>query len=200
LSDAPNSEYYRISIKREAGERPGLISNLMHDTVNVGDIIKLSAPRGDFWVDSKTEHPDSPLVLISGGVGLTCLNSIMKSVSEFDPARPISWIHAARYSGVRAFANSVLEEAKKRDNLQVTFFNAKVDPSDKIGVDYHHEGFVDFNKLDRDQHLSLGNPNAQYFVCGPLSFMLGIDKALQAEGVALEQIHMELFGTGGVTR
>jgi nitric oxide dioxygenase len=171
----------------------------MHDTVNVGDTIKVSAPRGDFWVDSKSQSPNSPLVLISGGVGLTSLNSIMKSVSEFDPARPISWIHAARHSGVRAFVKPILEEAQKRDNLEVTFFNSKIDSKDQLGVDYHHEGYVDFKKLDRDRHLSLGNPKAQYFVCGPLAFMLGIDKALQAEGVTPERIHMELFGTGGVT-
>src|SRR5690606_30947558 len=40
ISSAPNGEYYRISVKREAGNQhpDGMISNRLHDYVNQGDI------------------------------------------------------------------------------------------------------------------------------------------------------------------
>jgi nitric oxide dioxygenase len=172
----------------------------MHDTKQIGDIIQVSSPRGDFWVDIKTTNSDAPLVLVSGGVGLTCLNSIRKAVMEADPMRPISWIHSARYSTVRAFSKEVLDDAKTKENLQVVFFNSTVKPGDEHGVHYHHEGYVNLDKLDKDTHLFLGNPKAQYFTCGPENFMLGVEKALQSKGIAPDRIHMELFGTGGVSR
>ena len=51
LSDAPNGEYLRISVKREAGgeDKPaGRVSNLLHAEKREGDVLELSAPQGDF--------------------------------------------------------------------------------------------------------------------------------------------------------
>jgi nitric oxide dioxygenase len=172
----------------------------MHDTVKTEDIIQVSAPRGDFWVDIKTKNPDAPLVLVSGGVGLTCMNSIRKAVMEADPARPITWVHGARHTAVRAFSKTILDDAKTNDNLQVVLFNSSVTPEDERGVHYHHQGYVDLDKMDKDAHLFLGNPKAEYYICGPMPFMLSLDKAFQSKGVTPAQIHMELFGTGGVQK
>ncbi|KAJ6164013.1 hypothetical protein N7470_002685 [Penicillium chermesinum] len=53
LSDKPSPEYYRISVKREKGlssfqpdaaSHPGYVSNILHDTFNKGDTIKVSHP------------------------------------------------------------------------------------------------------------------------------------------------------------
>ena len=78
VSSAPGHEYYRISVKAEKGvnlDTNGLISNHLHERVNVGDMINLSAPAGDFLLP---EDLAAPMVFISGGVGLTPLVSMLQ--------------------------------------------------------------------------------------------------------------------------
>ena len=58
----------KFAVKRESTEGiPGVVSNYLHDEVQVGDKINLSAPAGDFLL----EQNDRPVVLLSGGVGIT---------------------------------------------------------------------------------------------------------------------------------
>lgn len=67
VSDKANNETYRISVKREIGEIPGIVSNYLHDEIHIGDQVNLYAPAGDFFF---TDRQD-PLVLLSAGVGIT---------------------------------------------------------------------------------------------------------------------------------
>ncbi|MEB2276438.1 hypothetical protein LAV82_20690 [Bacillus sp. ILBB4] len=70
LSEAPGKDYYRISVKREDahdGAPAGIVSNYLHKQVQTGDTLKFSAPTGDFVLD----HSELPIVLISGGIGIT---------------------------------------------------------------------------------------------------------------------------------
>ena len=94
LSDAPWPDYYRVSVKREAGlnpmnpdaaTHPGLISNMMHDMKKEGDIVRVSHLMGDFFLDPKTADDEAPVVLLSAGVGLTCLTSILYIRSDRYP-------------------------------------------------------------------------------------------------------------------
>jgi len=74
VSCAPGQDYYRISVKREgapddAPDAPaGLASNYLHDQASPGTVVRVSAPAGDFFLDDQNSRP---LVLLSGGVGLT---------------------------------------------------------------------------------------------------------------------------------
>lgn len=83
LSDAPNASTYRITVKREADsaaygpDSAGYVSNLLHDRFNEGDTVQVTPPFGDFYVDMAAT---TPVVLISGGVGLTALVSTLKAV------------------------------------------------------------------------------------------------------------------------
>jgi nitric oxide dioxygenase len=95
LSDAPGKPYYRISVKREdgaAGRPEGKVSVYLHNHIDQGDILWLSAPAGEFTLDQLDSRP---VVLISGGVGLTPLVSMLNTIAETNPSRPITFIHAA---------------------------------------------------------------------------------------------------------
>lgn len=83
LSDMPNGRSYRIAVKREGdGPHPsGFVSCLLHDHVNVGDEVRLAAPYGNFHIDVNAR---TPIVLISGGVGLTPMVSMLKKAIQ-DP-------------------------------------------------------------------------------------------------------------------
>ena len=70
LSDSPNPQYYRVTIKRvppppKSPELPpGVSSNHFNSNVNEGDILDVKAPSGNFHIDVEAQ---SPVVLIGGG-------------------------------------------------------------------------------------------------------------------------------------
>lgn len=208
LSDRPRSDYYRISVKRESGlnpkepgakANPGYVSNVLHDNYNEGDIIEVSYPCGDFFLSHA--EPSHPVVLISAGVGLTPLTSILNTLTSESPVaaeRNIHFIHGVRTSNVRAFQDHVQSLERKLPNLHATFFTSHPSEADKLGIDYHHAGRIDLKKLDAKEHLFLDNPHTQYYVCGPEAFMTDMASSLDERGVGADRIKMELFGTGGV--
>ncbi|KAJ9104951.1 hypothetical protein QFC19_003746 [Naganishia cerealis] len=214
LSDAPGNYYYRISVKRErkvldpkdvpeAKYQPGYLSNVLHDSKKVGDVIEVSHPAGEFFFDRKqVNEPDActPVVLISAGVGLTPIISILNTLTRHDAptARSISFIHSARSSAVRAFGQHVKALTRSHSNVSSVVFIRNVTDDDVQGEDYHHQGRMNLDKLDKDQELFLNDPKTQYFICGPGQFMTDMEDKLKSYGVDDGRIKMELFGPGGI--
>ena len=205
LSDAPHSDHYRISVKRESGldlehpdapAHPGYISNILHDERQIGDTLQVSHPAGEFFFD--IEHDKRPLVLISAGVGLTPMLSILKTLDEQEATQPISWIHATRNSKVQAFGNDVKVIAQHRPNMHPHVFMKHPSDEDAQGEDYQFSGRMSLGKLDRDGDLFLDKPDAEYFICGPDRFMADMQKTLREYGVQEDRIKLEIFGTGNL--
>jgi nitric oxide dioxygenase len=208
LSDAPGKDYLRISVKREPGievgeprhfTHPGYLSNIMHEKKNVGDIVQVSHPWGDFYFDEEKEDKDAPIVLISAGVGLTCLNSILNTILEHSASRPVTWIQGARDSKTRAFKKEIDELAAKKSNLHTVYFSSSPKEGEVQGQDYDNKGRVDLDIIDKEK-LFADNDRTLYYTCGPERFMLDVEAKLKTFGVPAERVHMELFGTGGVPR
>lgn len=189
LSDAPNGRTYRISVKREGGADPnraGYVSTLLHDQVQVGDIVKVAAPRGTFYVDV---NANTPVVLISGGVGLTPMISMLNRVLQ-SPGRDIVFVHGARNSAVHAMKDHLRQTAQQHPNFKTVFFYNEPLPTDQQGKDYDYPGLVDID-LIADQVLL---PDADYYICGPIPFMRMQHDALLARGIKEPRIHYEVFG------
>ncbi|KAI1471786.1 flavohemo protein [Daldinia caldariorum] len=201
LSDAPGHDYYRISVKKEKGKEPGipgLISNLLHDKYKEGDVIELTAPAGEFFVDPK-EDESKPIALISAGVGLTPMISILNSTVNAGSHRRISWIHGVHNTEVRAFSNHIRDTCAKDvngNNINAIFFVTSPQQKDVQGVDYHLTGRMDLAKVDPKANLFLDDARAEYYICGPYAFMKDMEKYLVSVGVNPERIHIEIFGTG----
>ncbi|PSN60928.1 flavohemo protein [Corynespora cassiicola Philippines] len=208
LSDSPGKGHLRISVKREPsieiGEaksmsHPGYLSNILHDRKSVGDVVRVSHPFGDFFFEEKGTDEDSPIVFISAGVGLTCLMSILNALAEQRSARPITWIHGARHSGVRAFKSHVDGLAASHSNLQRVYFDSEPREGEAEGIHYTLKGRIDLDKVSKEK-LFVQDDRTRYFICGPTQFMLDMEARLKSYGVSGERVHMELFGTGGVPR
>ncbi|RYP08383.1 hypothetical protein DL764_001952 [Monosporascus ibericus] len=200
LSDAPRADYYRISVKKEDGREAGirgLISNRLHERYDEGDVIELTHPAGEFFVDPKTEGADvsAPLALISAGVGITPMISILNSTVGAGSKRPVAWVHGARSSEVRAFGDHLRGIVEKNPHVDATIFLSELQGKEVQGVDYHHQGRMDLDKLDAAR-LFLGDAKSQYYVCGPVKFMYDIKNYLASKGVDEDRVHMEVFGTG----
>ncbi|KAF1829530.1 globin-like protein [Decorospora gaudefroyi] len=207
LSDAPGKKHLRLSIKKEPGieigepkhmTHAGYISNLMHEKKNEGDVVKLSHPFGDFFLEEDDEK-DAPVVLIAAGVGLTALTSIFNSLITEKSSRPITWIHGARNTKTRAFKQHYDQCATENENVHAVYYSSSPVEGEVQGQHYDIEGRVDLDKIDRS-YLHTDNDKTRYYACGPLRFMLDVEAKLKSYGVPSERVKMELYGTGGVPR
>ncbi len=183
LSNAPGSNHYRISVKREP---LGLVSRHLHDRVEVGAIVDARAPAGDFVLGCT----NCPVALVSAGVGLTPLLSMLHQLAAAGAGRPLWWLHGARDSAHHALAHEVLGLAARHPNLKTLVAYSRPAPRDELGVHYDVQGRVS-PELLRD---FVEAPDAHYYLCGPTRFMAGIQDGLEANGVASERIHTESFG------
>lgn len=188
LSDMPNGQTYRISVKREGepGQPAGKVSCLLHDHIEPGDELLVAPPYGTFHIDVDAR---TPIVLISGGVGLTPMVSMLKTALQ-DPARQVVFVHGARNSRVQAMRNRLRQAERENENFRVIVFYNEPLAEDVEGRDYDHPGLVDV-KLIRDQILL---PDADYYICGPIPFMRKQHDALENLGIPEARIHYEVFG------
>lgn len=188
LSDMPNGQTYRISVKREGepGQPAGKVSCLLHDHIEPGDELLVAPPYGTFHIDVDAR---TPIVLISGGVGLTPMVSMLKTALQ-DPARQVVFVHGARNSRVQAMRNRLRQAEREHENFRVIVFYNEPLAEDVEGRDYDHPGLVDV-KLIRDQILL---PDADYYICGPIPFMRQQHDALENLGIPEARIHYEVFG------
>ncbi len=170
LSDSPNPEYYRLSIKREPApaDRPelpaGQSSNYFHDRVAVGTRLRVAAPRGKFHLD-----PDGrrAVVLLSGGVGLTPMVSMLNAIVQGDARRPVWFVHGVRNGREHAMGASVRRLAEANENVHVHIRYSQPDPDDVAGRDYDSRGRVDMALLKQ----LLPFDDYDFFICGPTAFM-----------------------------
>ncbi len=183
LSGAPDADRYRISVKREPF---GLASRYLHDRVEPGAIIDARRPAGDFQL-SCTE---CPVVLVSAGIGLTPMVSILHSLAKEGGQRRVWFVHGARDGRHNPLAAEVRILADRRPAISLHVAFSRPRAEDREGVDYDSVGRVDGALLAR---LTDGL-DAHYYLCGPTGFMADVQSALEARGVPAEQIHSESFG------
>jgi nitric oxide dioxygenase len=192
LSGRPDADEYRISVKRESGLRSsdpdGFVSNYLHARVNKGDTIELGPPCGEFVLQD--EDPSRPLVLISGGVGITPVLSMLHAACAKDDGREIIFIHGALNGASHAFRREVLELADANPNLRVHFRYSNATPADREQELADSEGFIEADLLES----LIEGRDASYYFCGPSPFMFAVHRALASLHVAPENLHYEFFG------
>lgn len=193
ISAGPNREHLRISVKREGappqGGPAGYVSNALHDTVNVGDRVEIGPPCGDFVLDTDPQAR-RPLVLISGGVGITPLLSMLHAAVDKQLDRAVYFIHAARCGEVHAFRQEVAELAKRHPKVHVHYCYSSPTEQDHKAQRFHSQGFVDLSRL----RSVLPGPDADFYFCGPLPFMELVSAGLRDWGVPEDRIRYEHFG------
>jgi len=199
ISDAPHAAYYRVSIKREpspAGRPelpPGLSSNYFHDRVTPGTELCVRAPRGDFWLDPQD---DTPVVLLSGGVGLTPMISMLNAIVAKHSGRPVWFIHGVRHGGEHAMGAHVRHLAAQHDNVHVHIHYSEPRSEDVEGRDYEGSGHVSLTVLQ-----DMLPPAAyDFYLCGPPPFMKSLYRGLLDWGVPETRIHYEFFGPATVLK
>jgi ferredoxin-NADP reductase len=193
-SDPATVGTYRITVKRESAPRPGvpdgLGSSYLHDEVKIGSSLEIAGPRGHFYLDATSNRP---LLLLSGGVGLTPMVSMLH-VAARQKDRPIWFIHACRDGASQALADEIQAVAATNPNIKYHVVYQTPTREDRLAARFQSEGFIDLACL---QALL---PPADYecYLCGPPPFMQSVYDTLRSLDIPNENIAYEFFGPATV--
>ena len=191
LSECPcHAEYYRVTIKREPpSDDPTVISgsNYFHNLVEPGTRLQVAASRGDFFLNPQEE---TPVALISGGVGLTPMISMLNAIVDSGKNRPAWFVHGTRNGIHHAMCRHMRQVAVENFNITVHIRYSQPRPEDIQGREYDSTGHVDVDLLKE----LLPNKDMDFYLCGPPPFMNSMLKGLWDWGVPEDHIRFELFG------
>lgn len=179
LSAASNGQSLRISVKCEPG---GLASGYLHEKVLVGDVLDVFPPAGDFVLAEGSK----PVVLISGGVGITPTLAMLDAALQ--GKRAVHFIHFARNRKAHAFRELIAARKLKHANLQ--HFYVYDEHVGEAGAP-HATGLVDTAQLAG--WLPASRDVDAYFL-GPKPFMRRVKRQLRELGVPEAQTRYEFFG------
>ena len=182
LSDAPNAEGYRISVKREPH---GAASRYIHAALRVGDVVDAGAPRGSFVLRAG----ERAVVMISAGVGATPVLAMLHVLAAERSERQVWWLHGARDRAEHAFAEEADALIEQLPHARRVVAYSHPAPGDR--------GYDRVGRLSGEAVLDVGVPaDADFYVCGPEGLMHEISASLVARGVAPDRISTEVFGPG----
>jgi nitric oxide dioxygenase len=186
LSNAPGEDYFRISVKHEPN---GFVSGFFHRSASEGTEIEVGPPCGEFFIDLTEKH-ERPLMLLSAGVGITPLLSMLLSVLKAQPDREVFFVHGALSGRVHAFREFVRQLASQHPNLKVHYRYNEATDEDRDMRWHDSEGLIDAELLED----MLPDRDADYYFCGPKPFMINIYHNLLKWGIPASQVHFEFFG------
>ena len=193
LSDSPAAQHYRLTIKREVAPAdrpdayPGVASNFFHDQVDVGSRVLAQSPRGRFLLDPSRERP---VVLLSAGIGLTPLISMLTAIVESGSGCQTWFIHGARNGREHAMGELVRQLTEAHDHVHSHIRFSKPASADTAGQAYEDQGYVDVELLKK----LLPDQEFDFYLCGPTPFMKSLFGGLVGWGIPADRIHYEFFG------
>jgi ferredoxin-NADP reductase/MOSC domain-containing protein YiiM len=183
LSGRPDGPRYRIAVKVEPH---GVAGGYLRATVEVGDRIKVAAPRGQFTLDESAH----PVVLVSAGVGVTPMLAMLHALHDSRSTRDIWWLHGTRNGAEHAFAQETRSLLATLPNAHSRLWYSRPDPDDHIGTDYDELGHITPERI-----AATGAPtDSEFYLCGPTPFMTAITAGLETLGVPTARVHTEAFG------
>jgi ferredoxin-NADP reductase/MOSC domain-containing protein YiiM len=182
LSSAPGADPYRISVKQEPH---GIASTYLNQKLRTGAVLDVAAPRGEFVLD---DGP-GPVLLISAGIGVTPVLSMLHELAAARSEREIWWLHGARGPREHPFAAEAHELLAGLPNAREHIFYSQATAGQR------RRAHAAAGHLSKDSLGALAVPaRASAFICGPASFMSDMQHALTAIGVDAGRVHIELFG------
>jgi len=112
-SSPTRSAYCEISVKRAAN---GYGSKHLHDTWKEGQLVQVSAPAGKFFFAG---HESDRIVLIAGGIGITPMMSVVRSLADRGWAGQMYLVFSVRTQSDIVFAHELMDLQERHKNLHV---------------------------------------------------------------------------------
>ncbi len=170
-----------ISVKRE---EHGVVSRFLHDSCGVGDLLSVSAPSGVFTFDGDGEES---IVLISGGVGITPMMSVIRYLTDTSWHGHIYLLHCCRTTDDFCFRHELELLQRRHPRLNVTATMTRARGSSWVGATGRlSAGLIQECVPDIASKL--------VHLCGPPGMMDALKQTLQGLGVPANRIKTEAFG------
>jgi ferredoxin-NADP reductase len=182
ISSSPTRPHViSITVKRKP---EGVVSNWLHDHMQVGTRISILGPTGDFTC---VHHPASKYLFLSGGSGITPLMSMARSFHELAEDSDIVFVHSARTPADIIFRRELDLMAFNQANFRSAFICEKVEAEPNWTMP---TGFLTLNtlKLTAPDFLE-----REIFTCGPAPYMAAVRNLLTAVGFDMRHYHEESF-------
>ena len=166
-NSAAERHRYLIAVMRAEPTRGG--SKAMHERVNEGDVIEVSAPKNHFPLAEAVKHT----VLIAGGIGITPILCMAEHLAD---ARADFTLHYfARSEGRAAFVDRI----KRSTFAGLTRFHFSQDEQQQ--------------RLRLTTVLAAHDAETQLYVCGSEAFTNAVINAALEKGWREDQMHRECF-------
>jgi nitric oxide dioxygenase len=184
LTRADDGEHRQFTVKRvrDRGKPDGEVSNLLCDTVDVGDVLTMSLPFGDVVLDDSGR----PVVFVSAGIGVTPMAGMVSHLAQAGSRLPITVLHADVDDAHFALRDQLLYDVRCLPGATLHVWYEQ-GAQTNLPVDGVHEGFLDLDDVQLPDE-------ALYYLCGPLPFMQAVRGALLERGVAPRDVQYEVFG------
>ena len=184
LTRADDGEHRQFAVKRVHGDgQPdGEVSTLLHEDVQVGDVLTMSLPFGDVVLDDSGR----PVVFASAGIGVTPMAGMLSHLVRASSHLQVIVRHADLDEQSFALRRQVLDDVRALPNASLTvWYEQECETS--LPTDGTYFGMMDLGQVDLPA-------DAGYYLCGPLPFMQAVRSALIDRGVKPRDIQYEVFG------
>ncbi|MEF9929982.1 MAG: 1,2-phenylacetyl-CoA epoxidase subunit PaaE, partial [Massilia sp.] len=193
ICSAVQDDQLSVAIKRTPG---GQFSSWANDSLQPGAQLDVMPPSGNFNVPLDAASARHYLAFAAGS-GITPILSIVKTTLLAEPGSRFTIVYGNRASSSVLFRDELtdlkdqymdrlrLVYVMSREQQDIELFNGRI-TEDKCTQFLRQ--WIDIKAID------------VAFICGPEDMMHGVSRALQAAGLAKEQIRIELFAASAPTR
>jgi vanillate O-demethylase ferredoxin subunit len=166
-NDSAETHRYLIGVLREPASRGG--STAMHDRVQPGDVIRISAPKNHFAL----AHEAQSHLLLAGGIGITPILCMAERLAQ--TGADFTLHYCTRSAARTAFAGRIRASAF----------------ADRVA--FHHDDGAAAQKIDIAALLAQPQAGTHVYVCGPKGFMDAVLGTARTNGWPEAQLHFEFF-------
>jgi len=160
-------DHYRIAVLREPASRGGSVG--MHEQVQLGQALTISAPRNHFGLAPGARHS----LLLAGGIGITPLWAMAQALHSAGESFDLHY--CGRAAARMAFVH---------DMAQAPF---------AAQVQVHADDGPEAQRFDADAVLAHPEAGTHLYVCGPAGFMNHVLDTARRHGWPEAQLHREFF-------
>lgn len=167
----------------------GIISNHISKNVNIGDMIDVMTPTGNFTANLNKENSNH-YFMFAGGSGITPIISLTKSILFVEKKSSITLVYGNKTKNSIIFQQELQELKNKYDNLKLIHI-----------LDMLEDGFEAKQGIITSQivkEIIEDTPNynsSLFYLCGPAGFINIIDFELKQYQIDKDLIHTESFST-----
>lgn len=166
-NDSEESHRYLIGVLKDPTSRGG--SRAMHESVDEGDTLKISAPKNHFAL----AHEARSSLLLAGGIGITPILCMAERLANAGGDFDLHYCARTR------------ERMAFHDRIQRSAFSGK--------TRFHFDNGDAAQRLQLDALLAAPRPGTHLYVCGPKGFMDAVLAKARAAGWPQAQLHYEFF-------